>query len=131
MQFIYYVQGGYCGCELGDPLDPVWEDDLDTWLRKDLAESCKRFGVAAPKPEWTQDALREERWKRHSRRQLWKYLNAALHDNAAIEVFGGWQTGSDEPQMRCIMTLEEIGLEGVKEGIMATVIRNEPFTTRV
>jgi hypothetical protein len=90
MPFVYSVETGWCGCELADPLAPEWEEDLNTWLRKELTKLCKAFEVAVPKPEWTEECLREERIKRHSRRQLWILLNTALIDNNAIEIFGQW-----------------------------------------
>jgi hypothetical protein len=128
--FVYYVKCAYCGCELQErPIDPVWEDDLDTWLQREYQETLAiltaQDGKDCVNPKQLElSLLDEERSKRHSRRLFWEYLIVALDKSKEIEVYGCWAGSITEIRKRRTMTLEQIGMEGVEGHTLVTVIPN-------
>jgi len=136
--FIYYVECIYCGCELGAPLDPIWEEDLDIWLQREAQETLDVLNQAAeyngtdpPNSKEIEASVLEEEWsKRSSRRLFWKYLVAALETCKDIDVFGGWAVGPVVIQNRRVMSLDDFGVEGVQDGVLVTVVPNPKTASR-
>jgi hypothetical protein len=116
---------------LEQPLDPVWEDDLDVWLQKET-EECRKFlpemrfcGENPPSLEQLVAGNLEDEWsERRSRRLLWNYIVRALEIDQSVDVIGGWAGEPVAIRERRVISLEDFGISGVKEDVQLTVVRN-------